>query len=511
MFDKFWIKKLFMKIAYVWAVCGMIGLFVTGIYYLQWNGFGEQGEINFASVAHLIYNGYPLYVDQDFPARYSLQHGPLAFLIAGGFMQIFGADFFTAKLSGVLAIFLTVIISWFWFKKTAGIKSAFLLLGLEVWILFHWHHIYFLRPDSMLLFFTTVSVASVATARKNWVGILGLSIPLGMVINLKVHGLLYFIPIFVLASQYLNKKQLFIAGSLGILLSFFPYLLPQISLKNYLFFLFNSLNHGFSLANFIPKLVLILLLFLLPICFAKLCRINIKAFVLRYRLLLLSLIIPLLIVSAIASKGGSGTNHIMPFLPVVFYFYLQLILEKGRVDLLSNTWNFRDKIRPTAVVLTVIILLITVSGFTTQRRMWEQIKKHNHSAMLADLRKVQDQYRQYTMEIGYGEGSSYEKYRDLIAVPVFSGNPLYVEIVAMWDMQVNKSAIPAATIRSLEDGKIQVWLIPKGNRPFEIGGSPLGNVFDGAFLHTFKGNYVLEASSEYFDIWVHKSISAKQI
>lgn len=41
-------KKLNIILA-IWSLCGIIGLVATGLFYLQWNGFGEQGEVNFAA------------------------------------------------------------------------------------------------------------------------------------------------------------------------------------------------------------------------------------------------------------------------------------------------------------------------------------------------------------------------------------------------------------------------------------------------------------------------------
>lgn len=424
-------------------------------------------------------------------------------------MQKLGANFVTAKLSGVLAIFFTVIISWKWFKNTIGAKAAFLLLGLEIWMLFHWHHIYFIRPDSMLLLCTTVSMY-VTTMLKNPIAhILGLAIPLAMVINLKIHGLLYYIPIFAIAYQHVKVRQLTFACGMGIILSFLPYMLPQVSLKNYLAFILNSFDQGFSLANFSPKIALLAILLLLPICFAKINNISLKEFYFKNKPLLLALFLPVVMVSVIVSKGGSGTNHIMPFLPVFFHFYLQIILIKQNFQV-KSLLSFKELFRPAGALMCLLLLIITVSGFTTQNRIWEQMKRKNHTAILQDLRQIQNHYSNKTIEVGYGEDKSYEAYRDMIAVPVFSGNPLYVEVVAMWDMQMSGVGIPNMTLQSLKGGGIQVWLIPKGNKPFDIKGHR-DKLFSGAFQETFMENYKLAASSAYFDIWVHKSVHSNQI
>ena len=80
---------------------------------------------------------------------------------------------------------------------------------------------------------------------------------------------------------------------------------------------------------------------------------------------------------------------------------------------------------------------------------------------------------------------------------VFHGHPLLIENVAFGDMLGVKIPIPAATVQALRDGYIQVWLIPKGQKPFPW-------ISEEAFSQAFLQNYHLEESTAHFDVWTYK-------
>jgi hypothetical protein len=482
----------------IWSLCGISILLFTAVLYLRWNGFAEQGEVNFSAVSWLLYQGYPLYTDIDYPGRYSLQHGPIVYLIAGAFMKLFGPSYITAKLSGIVALVLSILISWIWFSKLIDKKYAFFLLGLETWILFHWHHAYFIRPDSMMLFCVVVSMYIVTTKKSTLWLILGTAIPLAIMANLKIHGVLYFLPIIAIVYQSLGQKNLLYAGALSLLLGVLPFLLPQISLNNYLLWLFQSFHHGFSFSNFIPKVAMFMMLFLIPITIGIIYGVNMRSFYLRNKHTIHTLLFSLMVISIIASKGGSGTNHIMPFIPIFIYFIVQIISEAKKKDgSLSVVGRPDFSWKVSSILLALLLVTITASGINTEKRLVKVILASDRTAMVKDVQSIEKLYRGKTIEVGYGEDKSYPVYRDLIPLPVFNGSPLLIEAVALGDMNLAGWPLPANTIKSLEAGTIQVWLIPAGNIPFAM------NLGSDVIRQTFSQNYKKVSSTAFFDIWVH--------
>lgn len=494
-------NKIVRGIFNIWSFGGIAFLLCTAALYLKWNGFAEQGEVNFSTVSWLLYQGYPIYTDIDFPSRYSLQHGPIVYLIAGGIMKLFGPSYITAKLSGIVALVASVLISWIWFSKLIDKKYAFLLLGLETWILFHWHHAYFLRPDSMMLLCVVVSMYMITTKQNRMWLILGLAIPLAIMANLKIHGVVYFLPIIAIAYERLRWKDLLYAATLALVIGVLPFLLPQISLHNYMIWLFQSFHHGFSFWNFTPKVAICVMLFLIPITIGTLCGVNVRSFYLRNKQMILALLFSLTVISIIASKGGSGTNHIMPFVPLFSYMIIQVICE-------AKTVPSTFAIRLSSIILALILVIITTSGINTEKRLIKMIMITDRSLMVQDMQSIEKRYAGKTIEIGYGEEKSYNEYRDLIPLPVFHGNPFLIEVVALGDMNTAGLSIPISTIKELEKGKIQVWLIPVGEAPFVMGNGPKKQLFDEAFRQAFLRNYTLVSSTQFFDSWVYKGTTA---
>jgi hypothetical protein len=115
-----------------------------------------------------------------------------------------------------------------------------------------------------------------------------------------------------------------------------------------------------------------------------------------------------------------------------------------------------------------------------------------------------------TIEMGYGGWNSKYKltyYRPLL---VFAGNPLTLDAMALGDMQLVGIAIPPGTLEYLQECKTQIWLIPKGDRPFEMINVyslmdrrlfPERMVFSDEFRQIFAERYRKQPASKYFDIW----------
>lgn len=246
-------SKLLKYSLIIWSLVGIALLTLTSLLYLNWNGFIEQGEITFSTVSYLFSEGYPIYVAIDAAEQYSIQHGPIIYIIIGSFMELMGPSYLTAKLANITALLLTIIISWLWYSNVLNKKTALFLLGLECWCLLHWTYSYLSRPDSIMLLCMTVGTYIAATKRSRLWLILGTAIPLGIMINLKIHGFIYFLPILALIYQYLSWKDFLKLGCITIILAIAPFLLPQVSLENYFMWLTMSLSHGIYSKKYLLK------------------------------------------------------------------------------------------------------------------------------------------------------------------------------------------------------------------------------------------------------------------
>lgn len=486
-----------------WAFIGLVLALVTSFLYLIWSGFGEQGEVNFAAVSWLVYHGHPLYTSVASAERYSLQHGPNIYLIIGGIMGIFGPSYITAKISSIIMFLTSLILSFVWFSRFSHKRLAFILVGLETWLLFHWHNSYYIRPDSALLLCILISLYVVTTVKNKKVLILACAITFGLIINLKVHGLIYLVPIIALLSRQLNIKHILSLGILTAIISALPFLLPQIVLENYIVWIKLSVHMVakdplVTLKNFLPKAAIIIELSLIPICLAVINRIDLGGFYNRNKLLITTTFFSFIFAAIIGSKPGSGTNHLLPLIPVYCYILLLLANE------VSSNASFSMKepkskflMKCCYTILGAIFVTITLSGINKEIGLLKPVFSNDRTPVIRELAAIEKLYAGKTLEIGYGQDND-RAISDCIPLLVFHGNPLLIEKVALGDMLEMNMPIPSATLAQLVNGEIQVWLIPAGQTPFGF--------LDNNFRQTFFSNYTLAEKKKFFDIWVHKSI-----
>ena len=483
-----------------WAVAGIALALVTSLMYLLWPGFGEQGEVNFASVAWLVSNGQPLYTDVDATARYSLQHGPIVYLLVGGIMQLLGPSYATAKLSGVVMFWLILWLSFLMFKRAGGRRKALIFTGLEAWLLFHWHNSCYIRPDAMLVVCMLVSLYAIICIKNKTLMLAICAITFGLIINLKIHGVIYLLPLLVLLTKYLTVKRFLAASLLMAIVCVLPFLLPQVSLSNYVFWVQTSVqmaagDPAATLRNFVPKLAALLILALFPYCFAVVRGISLRSFYLHHRMVLTALLLGVLAAAIIGSKPGSGTNHLMPLIPFYCYLLLRLNQEKPAADAAGSEGCIWKR-RISGIVLGVLFLMVTVGGAHKELTLLRMAVTDNRAPIQQELAEIEKRYAGQTMEIGYGEKGN-RVITDCIPLLVFHGHPLLIEKVAFGDMLGVKIPIPAATVQALRDGYIQVWLIPAGQEPFPW-------IREDAFVQAFLQNYRLEERTTHFDVWTYK-------
>lgn len=95
-------KETIYRTGVLYSCIGLVMLAFMGAAYVHWGGFSDHGEVNMSAVSWLLAEGYPLYTDLSADERYSLEHGPIIYLVTAGVMKLVGPSILTAKLSGML-------------------------------------------------------------------------------------------------------------------------------------------------------------------------------------------------------------------------------------------------------------------------------------------------------------------------------------------------------------------------------------------------------------------------
>lgn len=248
---------------------------------------------------------------------------------------------------------------------------------------------------------------------------------------------------------------------------------------------------------------MLLVLFAIPSVIGILYGLNMKELYQRNKYFFISFFIALTIITIIGSKVGSGTNHLIPFIPIFFYILLLVLSSIKQKN--SNLWDIKlSGVTGKASYLVLIFILITavtLSGIKGERRVLEpMLNIGDRTEIFQEIQILQSTYKGKTIAIGHGGNQeAFNKYRDFTPLPVFAGNPYLIDKVAFEDRMNAGLKIPPATIKKLAEGEVQVWLIKTGELPFNL------KCFDEVFRQTFLNNYKLVAKHAFFDVWVHKT------
>lgn len=491
-------KNLLSWTIYAWAFTGIGLLVVNPISHLLWPGFIDHaGEVTMASLSWLLYQGQPLYTTADSPYLYSLEHGPILYLLQGAFLTLLDPGFLTAKLHSFLAIIAVLTLSCRWFRHYLSWRHTFWLLGFEGWLLNKWYYIYLSRGDSLMLLCTLTALYFVTT-RRGWTALLGTALPLGILINLKIHGPFYALPILALLFETQGWRGLWRAAGIMAGLWLVPFLVPNISLVNYLHWITASVSHGISRTILMGNLTIVVLLLSVPLSFALCHRFSLATIWARHRLFLATATFSLIVIGVLGSHSGSGSYHLAPFVPILLYSVLLLWQERtdltSRVGQASRHWA-------SAAFCAIVVLAIMAGAVNGQGRLLQY-----HSArftvsktLYAEFSALQAKYHGQTMMIGYGREGTYRFYDQFIPLLVFAGNPYLLDMAHLCDMRFPGQPLPPATVDKLAQGETQLWLFPRGSQPFGI-----TRLFDDKFRQTFFRHYTLLESSDHFDVWSYQ-------
>ena len=495
-------KKLLYKVSVFYACIGLFLLVGMGAFYVNWPGFYDHGEVNMASVSWLLENGKPLYTELDASTNYSLEHGPVIYLATAAMYHFLGASVLTAKLPGYLALLAGLLISFWGFARKTGWQRAFCLLGIEAWVLLKWPFVFMNRDDSFMLLCVAAGFFFADRLRgpgHRW----GMALALGVLINLKIHGGIYFLPVLVLYAKNHGWKNLLYVLGFSIFVVALPFLFPAISFWNYIGWLQQAAIHGFSGKLLLENITYTLLLAAMFWTVGELCRVRWKNFINLYKEEIIACFVAALCVNIVGAKHGSGNYHLIPLIPVWGYF-ISLLLQE--IPDRNRSGNHR---KTGAIVFVVLLLLAAGSGINSERRLWEKMQNHPElNKIVAEIRDMEKFYQGKTIEIGYGGDRHYGEYRQFIPLLVFDGHPYLVDSATLMDTRLSGLKMSPAALRALEDGTVQIWLIPHGAEPFSLHSYYHSSqfVFEEDFRNIFRQNYALVKQGQYFDVWAYQGL-----
>ena len=139
-------------------------------------------------------------------------------------------------------------------------------------------------------------------------------------------------------------------------------------------------------------------------------------------------------------------------------------------------------------------------------------------AVNADIDSILRDHPGQTIEMGYGANppatGPIDRITSFRTRLVLAGNPLTVDVSALFDMQLSGVQIPQSTTNYLASCGTNVWLIPHGPPSLGKAFTTLNpyalvvpsrfldrHLFPDTFRATFSAYYTKSSESRFFDVW----------
>jgi Glycosyltransferase family 87 len=465
-------------LAFACIAAGALVLAIQCYRYFALGAYFDHIEGNVIVSGWQYVHGAPLYQIEDGAPRFATYYGPLAYLAPIPALLLLGADVATSKLTSILALLGTVLLTGRYFLRHSTEESR-------------WHGVFFLiaalllfspvsfwaRPDPI----ETLIVAAAVVANANrwrplWVGIW-----LGVAANLKAHAGFYFLPILVDLWWAGGCRALLIAASCSLAVVILPFLAPGISLHDYLAGLVQQVGGRPQTAAQIPRILVTAALLLLPLVIPLAARRQPR----RTAIYAGTAIATMALLLYPATFPGAGAYHFLPLVPVLA--------------------DVRHRLQPQgfdAVLTPFVIMLVGFLAAAETSRMLNA--KQGGEPVGAEALALARESGLPTVQVGYGENlQSYEESQLGRTVLALHSYPVLVDAQILMELHQVGIDGSARWIRYLTECRVGRWLLPKDETPFAVtsyfyDGAAL---FSDAFRQAFLDNYRLVKSAAYFDVW----------
>lgn len=485
-------------LAVVAGLC-LIDLAWMGGSYLLYPGYLDHGEPSITVMSWQLLDGVPAYLPFDAPGRVTNVYGPLTYLLNAFSYLIAGNSMSAGKAASVIAAVLVPIFLFSDHRRNGFTAGAVALILGAGFVLFTIHLTLFNRPDSALALLVASAVWTRSASEPGtpeWgrtvvIGILG-----GLAVSLKIHAAIFIAPVaLVFFMERGNGYRPFflsacVGTGVGLAVALAPFASPLFSLGDYLFW-FGPMSGKPEPLHLLSRLLRYSPLYVVPVVllFALARSQRKKHERLCERVYFGAYLGCLAVAIILGSKPGAGIHYMFPLFPIA----VDLILRHGRRAAIR-----KDVIWAGVGVFAVIMLAL---GIPVQKRFHRALHWDEAEQISTDLKNIMAANPDKTIEMGLGDNiAMYYRtwYRPVLAL---AGNPYTLDTGIVMETAFLKIPLTDATLALIRGCNTDLWLVPKGERPFEMIGYYAVPVFDEAFKEAFFSNYEKRESSAFFDLW----------
>ncbi len=483
------------------AALVVVAFLATSLWYMLHDGFASDVEAMVTSVSWWVQTGGPLYHAPDADPQYSALYGPVVYLATGFWLDLLGPSILAAKVGSLLALYCSVLLLYLTIRRLVSNTLAFGMTAVA--LLLYWTcgtSSMLVRPDPYILAAVCLGMYSAGSSRRV-LAVAGTALAVGLAVNLKLHAVLYLLPVLTLLDERHGSRATLATLGLGVAVVLAPFALHDgISLYNYLSWIFISTHHGLQLGD-LPHLFTRALFFAVPVLVPLSAGIAPADRPWMRRELVVAWAVGNLVVILLATKPGAGQVHLLPLIPINMVFAARLWPAEGMRGLLFP--NRRASWRLGAVTAFMIAAVVagSVSGYRSARLASSRMM--HSTEITADIRRILADHPDRAIGMGYSGGKNYFHLANLRPLLTFAGHPLLLDAVSIMDFRRAHREFPEATLHALDTGVIDLWLVPRGRPPFRLASwyPPHDDIFSDEIRARFAAHYRLEGSSEFFDLW----------
>jgi len=456
--------------------------------YLHYPNYLDLMEPNIAAVSWLGWEGYPLYPSLTTGDAYCVPYGPLLYQALGFTLWLIGPSIAASKALGMAAFATTALLSFVALRRSgAGVVEALTIAAAQCAVAAGFTSQGYaggVRSDAIILLAAQCAVLT-GTATPRVINAIALGLLGGALVNLKIHGGLYILPIFIYficrSEPTALRGRLVIVTAIAGLFSFLiPFLPKNVSISSYIEY-FQLLSQQGHLVRWIfEKNVVFALALLAPLAAIFIsCGRKLPPW---FGPFLIALCACVFLVTIPASEDGAGPYHLLPFLPSVCWAFSVM-----RREMAARFHGERETAVRDGVTLALLVALVFGYGPMVEIS-WERSLHYLADSTVvqpgvAEIDRALDANPGVTLAVG-GSAASYAA--RLRVIPVFRGNPLPLDSTAWNALQ----AMP----RVIRECRVGLWLLP-ANTPLDDDFLPSDD------LATFHAHYTLQKAGQVFDQW----------
>ena len=504
--------KLFINLGLVMILASFIMIVYK---YLVTTGYINHIGPQIASLSSSLYNGTELYHDLESFKRYSLLYGPYLYIFNNISMNFLSFSIYTSKLLGVFCGVLNIFIFYLISRSITKLNYIAIIISTLITSLCCFFPLKFIynQTDPIIMICINLTLLALTINKNPNTKYLMICLFSGIAINLKIHSILLFIPIYFIEFRSQTLLSVLKYSSITLIIIAFPFFSSDISLTNYFSILSHAgSKHGFSIKDLIGVIeyfsIIILPLILFTVFkfsgdFDKL-----KIIIKKYYGYCILIIISLSLFMLIASKEGSGPHHLLMLMPFLTPIISKLFIENK---------NIIKNLNSTIPILLLSIFLATAyvgagSSIKIIKFLEYRLKNNVSQSLIKDIKNINKSYPGKLISMGYGDNDSYTTtfFRPWLQ---FLGHPLLLDPAALMDFEFSgyhKSLISSYNNYDfIKKGHLgDIVLIPKNDIPFSMKNlynryTP-NDLFTEEFKNTFGLVYSKISSTEFFDIYNYK-------